>query len=265
MMNVAAFNLKPNYSILELIEYYKTKELNSIDSAICNCIIEVLEDSEKYLFHNYFENYIYDLKDFSYAKDTSFINFEALNKNISLEYFNPYNNQEIVLNVIDFKHPLFKKLINLLGQSHELSKKKAKLLLYFEKHKDEWLIPVETIYVDENGKEESLKIFPSKSFKLKNSIEHKDKLDSFKGFFNGLLDIFKCALYFFNDQQEYVYIPPIYKNKYNKGYYYKVPQMFLKNPRVNINTDEGLSMGIKNKNKVFYKNKNNLKDSLFIK
>lgn len=263
------FNLKPNYIISDFIDYYKNKELNSIDNAVIKCIIEILEDSDKFLFHNYFENYVYDLESFktinnSFNQKSNF-NFDNLPKNFSLEYYNPYNNQEIIINIIDFKHPLFKKLLNLLGQSNTLINKKSKAIFYFEKNKNEWLIPVETIYLNENGEDEKLKIFPSRAFKLKNSLENKEKLDSFKGFFGGILDLFKTIFCFFGEDQEYVYIPPIYKDKNNKGYLYKVPQIFLQNPTINIKTDQSLSINIKNRNKIFYRDKANLKDSLFLK
>lgn len=256
-------NMKPNYLIDELVSYYKNKDFKNLDKVIINCFIEILENSEKYLFHNLFENFIYEMSD-PYSDEPFIKNIEFFKSIHSIEFTNPTTNIETIICFVNFKHPLFKKLINILGMDYTISKDENVLVLYFEKNnKNEWMFPYKTIYIKDDGEWDEIKIF-NKPKNLDENTELNEG-DILKSLLGGLFDLCKSIIKTFNNNNEYVFIPPIYKSKYNKGYVYKINQTFLRKPKNNLKNNQGISMSIKNKNKIFESNKQKIEKTTFIR
>lgn len=261
-------SLKPKYLIEDLKENLEEKKVNSVEKAVLTCFVDILNDSERFLFHSFFENYVFEFEDLKFSEKNNYSDmFKNIGGNTTIEYFDMYNNQDVLLNILDSKHPLFKKLTNLLGQSNKIkSNKNAKLLLFFFKEEDEddWQIPVETIFIDDKNNYDTLKLFPARSFNLANSLENKDQKDSFTSFFEGLFDIFKSILFFFRGDIEYIYVPPLYDKKGNVGYLYKVYQCFTKPPSINLKENPEFSVKLKEKYKIMKRNSNKIKNNLYL-
>jgi hypothetical protein len=256
---------KPKYYITEITEQFENKsDVTAIESKVIGCILDILNDSSKFLFSDNYSYYIDEFEDDGSSSDL----FSSNGDNLSFEYFDSLLKRDVLINIIDDEHPLYEKLFLLLGK--KMSKKeKNKLILYFYKNQnDEWCMPVETVVVSENLSKNNLQLFPNKAFNMSNNLRGQSQKDSFSTFIDGLLDIFKGLLTIMsNKKMEFVLVPPKKSKSKSKAkrklYYYKVCHIFFRKPESNLKNNQALSVKIRHKNRDFDKNIKNIKEKLF--
>lgn len=256
---------KPEYYISDIVEKYKDIEFKSkIEEEITICLMDILEDSSKYLFSDSYQLYVNEFKDIK--ADLDLIDFFTdKNLNVSVEYFDELINKEVLINIIDSDHPLLKKILLLLGKD-ESEIKRFKAMFYYNKDDDEWKIPIESICLDIDNKKSTLDIFTNKTFNMKNTMQSDDENKSKGSLIDSLFDMFNDLLNIVtNKKMEFILVPPTKskKKRKSKRYYYKVSHIFLRKPESVIKNNEAeKSKLIYNKNK-FNENINKIKDKMF--
>lgn len=260
---------RPNYSISEITSQFKNKkDIPSVERGVSFCLFDILEDSDKFLisdlFPYYIEEFETDKTNEGTETSTGKSQLKPFNENISFEYFDKNIDKEVLINIIGLNHPLYLKLLTLLGKKESI-KKEGYMIVYYFKSENEWGIPVETIIIEENDKKTIVQLFPTKSFSMNNSAFSDEQSDSLQGFISGLFNIFSNLIRIFTNKKiEYINLPA--KNKQNKNtYLYKIPHIFLNLPVNNIKNNEALSMKIRTENKFFDNNIKILKNKLYFK
>ncbi len=241
-------NLKPQYLYEEFSNFYnkeyindlqKTNEedrISSVEATIISLLVDILNESQKYLFtydfYKYNENLNIDKikKNHDFFHQLSKYQFEEDNLSIeicenSISYQGSISSIKTIINLLDRNHPLFKKLIDIL--MFKLRDLEARAMFLYRKEKNEdkkWSIPVQIIIFYSDGTSETIDLFKSKAFKMNNStrtLEQQQAINLYQQYLN---NIYLNTLFLIGKpNMEYLY----YKN--NNKNIYKIPAYFTVN------------------------------------
>lgn len=246
---------KPNYSLVEILEQFENMPFASnVEKQITLCLLKILEDSTFYLFNDNYKHYVSDME-FEKEPLSSFGNIPS---NVSVEFFDTSLEFDILINIIDSKNPLLKRLISILGENVSGD---YKLLLFYYKDRDGyWNILVESICL-KNNVEKRVEIFKKRSFGLKQSVISEEDATYLNSFFDEIKDIEKNIRKIISfKNMEFVHIP-IPKN----GKAYKIPHIFFREPnRKNLNREK-YTKKLESNSLSFSRSIYKLKDKLFFK
>ncbi len=239
-------NLKPQYLYEEFSEFYnkeyisslqKTNEederISSVEAAIISLLVEILNDSQKYLFTHDFYKYNEDLNIDKIKRNYDFFHqlskYELEEDNLSIEicetstsYQGSINSIKTIINLLNRNHPLFKKLIDILMFKLRDLEARAMFLYRKEKNSDsKWSIPVQIIVFYSDGTTETIDIFKSKAFKMNNSVRSLEQQQALNLYQQYLQNIYLNTLFLIGkENMEYLY----YKG--DTTTLYKIPAYF---------------------------------------
>lgn len=239
-------NLKPQYLYEEFSEFYnkeyisslqKTNEederISSVEAAIISLLVDILNDSQKYLFTHDFYKYNEDLNIDKIKRNYDFFHqlskYELEEDNLSIEicetstsYQGSINSIKTIINLLNRNHPLFKKLIDILMFKLRDLEARAMFLYRKEKNSDsKWSIPVQIIVFYSDGTTETIDIFKSKAFKMNNSARTLEQQQALNLYQQYLQNIYLNTLFLIGkENMEYLY----YKG--NTTTLYKIPAYF---------------------------------------
>lgn len=239
-------NLKPQYLYEEFSEFYnkeyisslqKTNEederISSVEAAIISLLVEILNDSQKYLFTHDFYKYNEDLNINKIKRNYDFFHqlskYELEEDNLSIEicesstsYQGSINSIKTIINLLNRNHPLFKKLIDILMFKLRDLEARAMFLYRKEKNSDsKWSIPVQIIVFYSDGTTETIDIFKSKAFKMNNSARSLEQQQALNLYQQYLQNIYLNTLFLIGkENMEYLY----YKG--DTTTLYKIPAYF---------------------------------------
>lgn len=277
---------KPEYLINDIQNHFidekNIENFSNLEQKILLTLLDSIENSEKYIFSDDFLLYLDEIENFDFIlnTDTNYEKYKLTHNNIAIEFIESLKDSQgniketkNILQILDKKHPLFIKIFEMLADKIK-NHLEAKLLLYYRDDylTEGWSIPIKTILVYEDGTSQIIDLFPQQAFKMNNQIQSEDQQDSLGGFLEGLFDLFTSISQIIgNPKMEYIYIPKPskksrkkFKNK-RKKYNYKVAHIFLKKPKITLNTNEGKFQSYKLKKKNFSYNIKNIRNNLFLK
>ena len=277
---------KPEYLINDIQDYFIDKKniekFSNLEQKILLTLLESIEDSDKYIFSDDFLLYLEEIEDFGFIlnTDTNYDTYKLSQNNIAIEFVENLKDShgniketKNILQILDRKHPLFIKLFEMLADKIKKDLE-AKLLLYYRDDylTEGWSVPIKTILVYEDGTRQSIDVFSQQAFKMNNQMQSQDQKDSLGEFLNGLFDLFTSISQIIgNPKMEFIFIPKPSKNSKKKfknkrrKYNYKVAHIFLKKPKITLNTNEGKFQNYKLKKKNFSYNIKNIRNNLFLK
>lgn len=256
---------KPKYLINDFMDSFEDKEYKSnIEKEITFCILNILDESIKYIMNDLIELYVDELKSVYSVDDLSSVDHID---NISIEFFDNFNNKDVLISIVDSENDLVKKLFMLLGKNLN---KKLKIMIYYHKDDDDkWCIPIQAVCFDGDFNKYVYDIYPNKTYEYKNSSLFRD--ESTKSVLGSLFDLFSNILNIFSyTKMEHVLFQSSEsktkgKKKKRPKYYYKVLHLFFRKPEKVTNKKLSDYSSLKRKNNHFYKNIKKIESGFYYK
>lgn len=201
---------QPHFLAEDFVYNFDFLENNNQNKNMIVMLKKIILSGEKFIFHHSFEFFLPNYENYI-QPDLLNKKFDHMPSNGSVEIINPYTKNPCLIVFLKYSDPLFKDISLSLKLFSKLEKREGFFVFYIEKNKDEWIIPIKQLSL-----ENSINSFPIKIFETKIDIPENINLPSIDSIFY----IFKNISFLFNKDQEYFFT---YAKKQ-----YKINSLFFK-------------------------------------